>query len=63
MITLVFGMFLLGLSVSSAVTLFFPAIDGSAGKFKTDGRVGMLWALFLLCGIAGFLLLGIIPIP
>jgi hypothetical protein len=60
----IFGWFLLIVSAGSAITLFTRAIDWSMGKSKSEGgHTVTLWAIFLLCGIIGLLLLGVIPSP
>lgn len=59
----IFGWFLLILSAGSAVTLFIRSIDYSVGESKSERGLSVLWVLFLLCGIIGLLLLGVIPSP
>jgi hypothetical protein len=58
------GWFLLILSAGSALALFIRAIDWSIGNSKSGGSLNVtLWALFLLCGTIGLLLLGVIHTP
>ncbi len=59
----IFGWFLLILSAGSAIALFSRAINWSLGKSESEGGLSVLWALFLLCGIVGLLVLGVIPSP
>ncbi len=59
----IFGWFLLLMSIASGVVLFFKAIDLSNGaKTRNEGSLFLLGLLFFACGLSALFLLGVFPI-
>lgn len=58
----IFASFLLLLSGATGLLILVFGINPTAQRARVQPRFGILWALFILCGLSGLILPGVIPL-